>query len=445
LIQLLRNHPGRAGTLAGWFQQACSAGVAILLVPILLRFLPADKAGIWFSFQGFVNIANLADFGFGFAISRQVAYCLGQKDSAQAKNDFLDYGPGWTGIRRLMEHARSLYRWIILASASISILVFEGILPFTKLGPAASEYRFLWYFMAASALTMLTLSRLNSLLIGLNHLYAVRILTGLYFLAQGTAVALTAYLTASLNIMAAASFAAALANWIAVHVFVRKVAEPLREENSDLESWTKRPNLFRVAAPMGVVNFSAFMVSSIQVPLIGALLGPSAVAPFYLAQKIGQFLNMIAMQLVQPRLPVFTRLLANEDLEHGRALMGNTLLLSFFGTAAANLIFISMFQPLSQIMSGSELDLSFGIVALIALDLLLVNIATVWGQFVLASGINPFVYSTIFHGILNLCFISFFTPRFGLIAIPFSALLSGALTNYWYNPFKGARLLISLR
>jgi len=67
--------------------------------------------------------------------------------------------------------------------------------------------------------------------------------------------------------------------------------------------------LVKVAYPLGLVSVGGYLVNSIQLPFIAAALGPEKVAPYYVAQRIGQFANMTILQLVLPKLPEFTRLL----------------------------------------------------------------------------------------------------------------------------------------
>ncbi len=445
IYNFIQRHPAKVGSLAGWFQQACSAGAAILLVPILLRLLPKDQAGIWFSFQGFVNIANLADFGFGFAIARQVAYCMGQKEGKGVQDDFLEYGPGWLGVRRLMDHSNGIYTRVILIAAVLLILIFEIFLPLTKLQNATETYRIIWYLMATAALTILSLSRFNALLIGLNHLYIVRLLTGLFFLFQGSLVALVAYWTRSLPIMALVSLLVAIANWLAVRTFSKILARPAWEISRAQSRFNQKPRLFRIAAPMGLVNSSAYLISSIQVPLIGALLGPVLVAPYYLAQKIGLSFNMIAVHLIHPRLPIFTRLIASEQNRNACRLMLRTLGIAGVVTLTANILYLFGYPELVTLLAGKHSLLPWYVIILICIDSFVIGITSSTAQFVLASGINPFVISSIIYGLLNVLLIWVFIPIIGLSAVPLSSIVSGLFTNTWLNLYCGIRLTKNLK
>jgi hypothetical protein len=62
-----------------------------------------------------------------------------------------------------------------------------------------------------------------------------------------------------------------------------------------------------------------------------------------------------------------------------------------------------------------------------SIDYTILVICSCGGQFVLASGRNPFVISTIINAALNLTLIVIFCIKYGLIGFPLSTLISGLL------------------
>src|SRR5689334_20897826 len=88
--QWINEHPARAGTLAGWYQQGCSALAALLVMPLVIRGLSAENAGLWFCFQNMLAIINLTDFGLSFVVARQVSYSLhAEGELGRAGTDFI--------------------------------------------------------------------------------------------------------------------------------------------------------------------------------------------------------------------------------------------------------------------------------------------------------------------------------------------------------------------
>src|SRR5205823_2735374 len=95
----IKEHPARAGTLAGWYQQGCGALAALIVMPLVIRALSAESAGLWFCFQNMLAIINLTDFGLSFVVARQVSYSLhATGQPARGGSDFIPTRGGWQGV-----------------------------------------------------------------------------------------------------------------------------------------------------------------------------------------------------------------------------------------------------------------------------------------------------------------------------------------------------------
>jgi len=148
---------------------------------------------------------------------------------------------------------------------------------------------------------------------------------------------------------------------------------------------------------------------------------------------------------VYPQMPLFTRDLANGARNNAVRRMKRTLALGTAGAAGANLFFWGATPFIVTLWVGAHRYIDGTTLALMSVDYFLMGACIVWAQFVFAAGRNPFVLTTVLNGILNLILIYFLCPRFGLIGIPLSTLISGLLTNYWYAVLKGVQLLDELR
>lgn len=426
--------------MAGWFMQLCTGATGILTIPILSSALNAEMAGLWFSFQSLTAIAALTDFGISFAISRQASYCLGS-DKTEASKDFLALGPGWKGVANLDHHAKPLYRLVVFLGLCVGIILYEFVFPHTNLFHGTTDnLRIAWYAMLASLLVWLSLGRLNALLGGTGHLFAVRAIAGLFVLLQGILVVGIAVLTKSLTYMALGSLASTLLYALSLKCILHYFCPELnhtRKIGFHLKTFT---DLARISAPIGVVNISAFLVTSIQVPLIATILGPAQVAPFYLAQRIGQFINNAVMLAATSRLPTFTRHLGSQDFSEAISVMKKTILTTSFLSLASAILFATCAPFLAILFHSNTPFVPTSVILLMAIDYLIVSLCVTWGHFVLASGENPFTYLAIAGGTLNLLLCWMVVPTYGLIAIPIASIISGALTTYWGNLFFGIRL-----
>src|SRR5881396_273211 len=130
----VQEHPARAGTLAGWYQQGCGALAALIVMPLVIRGLASESAGLWFCFQNMLAIINLTDFGLSFVVARQISYSLHVGTGlAQERSDFIPTRGGWQGVSDVYYASCALFRRVGLAALAILILLYHLVLPLGKL------------------------------------------------------------------------------------------------------------------------------------------------------------------------------------------------------------------------------------------------------------------------------------------------------------------------
>jgi O-antigen/teichoic acid export membrane protein len=441
LIQFLNKHPARAGTLAGWFQQGCGMMVALLLIPVVTRFLSPHEAGIWFAFQGLVTMIGLLDLGFGFAISRQAAFTIGSTETTLAKDDFLHLAQGWTGVAQLFRLTHSLYRWLAIAAAGLGIVVFEVISRFGNLLPDGTPgVRACWYAMAAASCLLILTAGHSAFLNGIGAVYQTRLLAGLYQLAAGAGAASAAWAGWGLPAMGASFAVCAVAYRVVIGFFWHAYTHPMREVAEIAPAPGSLGRLARAALPVGGVNVFASLIYTIQSPMLGFLLGPEKVAPFYLAQKIAMACNMLAMQTALPQLPFFTRAYGSGDNAQAFTNFQKTVLHTSVFVIIAALGFYFFSPDAASILLHQEKYIDQYTLFLMTLDLMIMGCSTIWGQYVLASGKNPFVVTTLLNGISSLCASCFLVPILGLAGLPTATLIAGFAFNYRKCISEGLRL-----
>jgi len=411
------------------------------MVPVLISTLGVTTSGVWFAFQGFLAFAQLSDFGFGFAISRQVAFTLASR-TRMARHDLLEFEPGWAGVIAIADMSLKIYAGICTLAIGALIVIFELIIPHTEMHSAAAPYRIAWYLAGSAGIATLAAGWQGALLIGMGKTHWVRCLSGTCALAQGTFVVIAATLGGSLTSMSAVTFFTALLFLVAMHFLYRR-SSVVKKSPLQKQSISRLAEFIRIAAPVGTVNVASFFFSSIQIPLLASLLGPEKIAPFYLAQKIGQFLNRVAIQSIQPQLPFFTNMLAAKHNKQARYCMIKSLIASSALLCGTSLIFLT--TPLLTTAFHFEQNYpGIPTITLMTFDYFLLGCTSSIAQFVLAAGRNPFIYSTLAAGLLNVALIFLLVPQIGLVALPFSTIISGLLTNYWLAPATGLALLNSL-
>ncbi len=434
-----RNHPARAATLAGWFQQGCTTGIAILLIPIVTSKLSSAEAGIWFTFQSVITLISLIDLGFGFAISRQAAFTLGtQKETSY--DDFIPLAAGWSGVAQLFKLTRLLYLILAVAATCFALCFYEITSRVGNLFPSEiTDIRWAWYAISCAAVMLISTNGSSSFLNGLGAVYQTRLLAALYQLIAGVGAIAAVFLDGGLLWMAISFASSSILYRLCIEVILHRYYPEIRLQIEIPPPKNSLKKLAKVALPVGGVNIFGSMIYTAQVPLLGILLGPEKVAPFYLAQKIGQSFNMVVMHVALPQLPFFTRLLGLGDL-HGASL---NMKKNIFYTTILALISSLLFFHLSPWMAtvllkkGGYVDtLTLG---LLALDFSILAASVIWGHYVLASGRNPFVLSTILTGFTSLGLSILLVTELGIMGLPIATICAGILFNYRKNIIEGIK------
>jgi O-antigen/teichoic acid export membrane protein len=440
----INDHPGRAGTLAGWYQQGASGVAALLVVPLIVRTLSLTDAGLWFSFQSLLAIINLTDFGLSFVLARQISYSLHARTDVEPMfQDLVETRQGWLGVSDVYQLGRRVFWYASLIAVMILLVLYHLILPLGKLLSNASDQApMAWYILGGATVLALQAKPHFALIEGVGRVYVTRFVTGTCQLLTGIGIIAVALFGGGLAAMASTVAVVSLLQYAAARYLVRSVTNRMSKAGTPPTGLLTK--LLAIAWPMGILNFSAFLFSSVQVPLLGFLLGPKAVPGFFLAQRIGQVLNQAVMQLVSPQLPLHTQSLAKGQCFVARKRMQRLILMVTGSALAANAFFLFASPAIVNVWVGPNQYVNFSTLQLLSIDYLLLTTSVVWAQFVLASGSNPFVWTTLLAGILNVVFCALLA-HLGTKGIALASLLSGLCTNYWFTTWKGVQMYFNLK
>jgi O-antigen/teichoic acid export membrane protein len=447
LVRWADEHPARAAAIAGWYQQGVGVVSALIVLPMIIEILGAEKAGQWFALQGFVMLVGLSDFGFSMVISRQVAFSLERRDGDDltVPKDLIGTDPGWLGVRQIVGASKLLFLRVQLVAAALAILLYYFILPRTGLAFGVSaESAIIWSGITIGVLIGFQ-ARLNqAVLEGIGRMAIGRLITGTHQGVVNIGCAAVLCIWPSLVSMSLFVFVASLFLFFCMKRALRTcTGEHLHGStppNGELDN-----RLWRVALPLGFVNSGAYLVGAAQVPLLGALLGPLAVTPYYVALRVSQALYTAVTQLTTPQLPFFTGDIAAGRFKPAlerlqRTVIGGT---SLHLAAALFLYFCSPFIAHQFLKSGHYLQ--GAALGVFSVNHFVSGAAVVVAHFVLASGRNPFALSTLIQGGITIGGILLLAPRIGIVGVPVASLISTLLTNFWYSLLQIKRTHDELR
>ena len=442
------NHPARAGTLAGWYQQICGLVATVVTMPIILNptVLTPAESGVWLTFQSTLALVNLTDFGLSLAISRQVAYCFSKRDSSpiELDSDFIETDSGWAGVEAVFEAGRRLFNRLGVAAGLLILMIYELVLPLGHLlDQRSSSISRAWYLLGVATIISLQSKLYQGVMDGLGFVYIGRVISGTSQILSGLLVVTVLHTRPNLTLLGATLLVVSVIQFFAYRVTLVALTKGRPRKSADSKPIPLQA-LWNVAMPIGFVNSGAFLVSCIQVPLLGSVLGATAVAPFYLAQRIGQFLMTGLFQFLSPQLPLFTHQIAAGKHAAAVARMRQTIFL----VAAAALVVFAIYYTLSprvvRFWVGQRPYVDTTTLLILACDYFMMTIAVCQAHFVLSSGRNPFVVTTLIAGGLNIGLCFYFIANWGIRGIAIAGLIAGLGTNYWFATWQGLRLLANL-
>jgi hypothetical protein len=411
-------------TLMSWGSLGIRSFGFLLVLPLLLRHLPAEETAVWFLLLSLVALQGLVDFGFTQTFIRAVAY-------ARAGTDF-----GAERVGAVISTMRYLYVRLALASLVVILLVGGAALR----GPIArlQEPVMAWAaaaLMAVGGALWLRTAMFAAYLQGAERIADFRRCEIIVGLATVTASGLVLISGGGLFGLACVSLAGALAGGTLIRVLAVRLSLP--------GAWIGAPfcdvEVMRSVWPpawrsgLGVfMTFGAIQGSGV---VYAQLASPAEVASYLLAQRLMQVWSEFASVPFNTRLPTLARMFAearSADLvaDAGRGMLhANWLLLG--GIAALG----SIGGPLLELIGSRTPFVAPGLWWLFGTAFLVERIGAMHLQ--LYSARNRIVWHIAngVSGILMICAMPVAYRSFGVLGLPLGMLIAYAV---FYTPFSVA-------
>ncbi len=414
-----------------------------MLVPLINRVLGAETSGLWLGLQGIVLVMSLADFGFCYLLSRQAAFVNGGGRVAGVATDVDPSVRSWEDIRFYLLRIKAYNRW----GSSIGMLVLAGLLFVFALNARSDTIPLSLLLETGAILSLGALLNLLAkpdiaMLEGAGRYVFVRVLLGTQYLLATIVMLLMLWVWPDIRGLALGSLTASV---FAMRVarrhctrFLKTIKAPASPSPTEAGQ-----SIFRKALPLGLVQLSAYIVSSLQVPVVAMFFDTKQVAPFFFVHRMAQFSAIAITQMVLAQLPGFSSELGGGRYDHADARVRRACKsLALVGLLPSLAVMCLAPLVLPSLFPGQELSQFLFII--MAIELYLSLLSSGYGQFVLASGRNPFFLSSIFTAFSSIGFL-YLLHDLGLLSLPLSVLLAGAIAGYWVNFRQGYLLLKRLR
>jgi O-antigen/teichoic acid export membrane protein len=426
----------------GVFATGVRVGANLLLLPLLLTRMSPPELALWYVFLALGGFANLADFGFGPAISRVYSFLWAGAEDFDAEGlrpPPQTREPNLDRIRQLSNTVHHFY-WRLSAVATLA-LALVGTLVLMKPVAAVADQRWAWIAWGAYALTIGYTLATGWWMLACQGVGRVRELQAAYTLSGLAYVACAAVMLLKgwglLSVVVASALRGVIMREYCRRVYYSAVpGSPAGREKPDREILKR---LWPNASKFGVISIGAFLVGNVSVLISSHFLDSKVTASFGVTQQIGTFLMNFAALWLAVKWPQLTMLRTQGRLEEMSVLFARRLALTM-GTFLALAIFVVLAGNRLLELKGTQTRLLEAPAMLFYFAYLAQQLFYVqFGSLAYTENVVPFFKVAIFTGVWVLVVSFVMTWAFGFWGMLTAPLLAETTCCNWFTVRRGFR------
>lgn len=425
--------------------------LGLALLPMLLRYLPRpEDLGMFYLFMSLVQMLPRVEAAFSFNVGRQVTFAMGgavrllPQGTAPAATAG---SPNLALVRQLVDATGVIYAvlsvGVLVVLAIFGTAVVAGKIPNTS-NPTLSWSG--WILTLAGTVIEIQSLRWVGFLRNMNRVtHAARLGTFAY---SGKAILACVCLGMGGGLISVplAGIFSGLVLW---QLARRRCLEHLPLEHGKT-SWKQIRELIGVIWPntwrAGIQIASEYLANVGLMALCSSNrygLGLAVSAQYGLSLQLLAVVQQVSMVWTEVKWPLAGQLRAQNRLADMRRLLWERGLLQNLTYMLGALVLVATAEPLLRWVGLNKEPLSTGLFALLALNHFLYLRFAFWVYLIATDNRLPFLWPIVLTNIatIGLAFVLVEFLGLGLPAIVTAPLITGALFNYWYWMFPGAREL----
>ena len=441
-LQRLWRRTRQSAVFFGVFATVVRVGAALFLLPFVLTILPAPEMAVWWVFGSLGGFANLADFGFGSAITRVYSYLWAGAEDFDAEGlrpPSRSREPNLPRVRQL--HVTVGYFYLRLALAATLLLAAGWTCVLLKPMAAVAQPRLIWVAWAGYVLSIgynLAAYRWVLACQGLGRMREMQIAT----ICSG----LTNILTTAALLVGGCGFLSLVAgsflSGIILREFCRRVyhsAVPRPDVPVVKADLGMLKRLWPNAWKLGLISLGSFCISNGNVLICSHFLSSKVTADFGLTVQIGIFSLNFATLWLSVKWPELAMLRSQGRLHEMSVLFARRLAFSM-ATFLALAVFVAVAGNWLLAWKGTQTRLLPAPALLFYFGYLAQQIFYAqFGGLALTENVVPFYKVAICTGLGMLALSLMLTPAFGLWGMLLAPLLAESACNSWYTLRRGFR------
>jgi O-antigen/teichoic acid export membrane protein len=418
------------------------AGANLLLLPLVLNVLRPPELALWYVFLALGALANLAEFGFGPAMSRVYSFLFAGAE------DFATEGlgpppqsrtPNLAGIARFHTAVRTVYSRI--AGAAMLLLATLGTWCLLRPITGVSNPFLAWISWGGFILAVGFSLSTNHWMLACQGINRVRELQQAY-LVSGVAYVIGAalLLVSGFGLMAmviATGIRAVIVRELCRRAYLRAMPERADKRAVDVAGITSRiwPN----ARKFGIISLGAFLTAQANVLICSQLLGNEITASYAVTSQVGNFLVTFSALWLGVKWPEITILRTQGRVEEMAVLFARrlALVMATFGILAVVLLAFG-----NRVLDWKGTQTRFLPGAYLAVYLFYLfqqQFYVQFGSLVYTENEVPFYKLSVFSGIAVTAASIVLARFFGLWGLILAPLIVTVVSCAWYVPLRAFR------
>ncbi|MEG2760604.1 MAG: O-unit flippase-like protein [Mucinivorans sp.] len=334
---------GKRDIMWSYLAQGLRWGQSLIVLPVVLRVIPAEQMAFWYLFATISSLVMLFDFGFSATIVRNITYVFSGTKTLLKEGISSDTEQGnevdSNLLRTVIDSSKYIYK--LLSAVIFIVLLVAGTyyvyeIIQTKGVEEISMIWLAWGLTAINTTTSFYYLYLNALLYGrgyIRHVQKATVVTNLLGLALTftflwlgfgiAAMAISAFITVIINrLLCRRYFYDAPLRQILVHS-IKPTKEHLRQTISII--WFN-------AKKTGVVAIGAFLITRVGQFLVTSFFALSVAAQYGLTMQVITMISGLAVTYISVMYPKITHDYFNGNIEAVRrhfSLMAVVIFLTF--------------------------------------------------------------------------------------------------------------------
>lgn len=427
----------------GYVAQGLNIGAGILLLPIILRYLPAADVGLWFVFMTLAGFSQLIEMGFQPTLARNVAYAYsGAKQLAPdglpnehcSENKINLYL-----VAGLISAAKKIYL-LVAVLATFLMLVVGSIYIYTLLTPSQNIFYSLssWITFALGYLVNFYFGYITGVLQGRGDITQSN---KVVILARGIMIILGSLLMCLgfglLGLGVAVFISAVFGRIAALHYLYQ---DPHKDQLASILIKTKEINklkrtLWHNASRLGMVQLGGFLIQRVSILISSSFMGLEVVASYGMTLSLLLTVSGIAAVICHVQVPYISALQSRYERKLLSSIYGEILILSWAMYFMGLLFILIWGKELLWLIDSHTMLLPFWYIFALGVIVFLEMNHSIAATYLTTMNKVPFLKAALFSGILILIFSLLLIKPLGLIGL----IIAQGGVQLAYNNWKWPR------